>query len=391
MSNKKDYYELLGVKKGATDAELKKAYRKMAKKWHPDANPDNADAEAKFKEVNEAYAVLSDAQKRAAYDQMGHAAFEQGGGGGYGGFGGGHGFSEADLNSMFENAFRGGGFGGGFGDIFGMGGGRRNGPRRGADLGTNLHIKFEEAIFGAEKEVRLNVNDICETCDGSGAKPGTSAETCRQCGGSGQEVVTQAMFGIHMQSQQTCRGCRGTGKTIKDPCPTCKGQGRVRKNKTFKVDIPAGIDSGQSLRLAGKGEPGERGGGYGDLIITIHVQASQEYQRKGQTLYKTVPVSFTQAALGSDITIKTLYGEEIHHVKAGTQTGTQVTLKGKGVPNIRNSKSVGELIVTLKVTTPTNMSEKQKDLLRQFDEELDPSQRVRDKKGFFSKVKETFK
>ncbi|MCL2852083.1 MAG: molecular chaperone DnaJ [Defluviitaleaceae bacterium] len=383
MSNKRDYYEVLGVQKGASDDELKKAYRSMAKKWHPDANPDNKDAEAKFKEVNEAYAVLSDDKKRSAYDQMGHAAFEQGGAGGYGGF------SDIDISSIFESVF-GGGFGG---DIFDMGR-RRSGPRRGADLATNLHVKFEEAIFGAEKEVRLTVNDICDTCDGSGAQPGTTAESCKHCGGGGQErVVSQTVFGA-MTSVRTCSVCRGSGKFIKSPCTTCKGQGRVRKNKTFKVSVPSGIDSGQSLRLTGKGEPGERGGGYGDLIITIYAQESSEYQRNGQTLYKTVPISFTQAALGSNITISTLYGDENHSIKPGTQTGTQVSLKGRGVPNVRNNKSIGELVVTFKLVTPTNLNERQKELLRQFDEELEPSAR-RDqgegKKGFFDKVKDSFK
>ena len=379
MSTKRDYYEVLGVQKGASEDDLKKAYRKMAKKWHPDANPDNKEAEAKFKEVNEAYAVLSDGQKRAAYDQMGHSAFEQGGAGGYGGF------SDVDLSSIFESVF--GGFSG---DIFDMGR-RRSGPRRGADLATNLHIKFEEAIFGAEKEIRLTVNDTCDTCSGSGAKPGTTAESCKHCGGSGQErVVSQTMFGS-MTSVRSCGVCRGTGKFIKTPCQTCKGQAKVRKNKTFKVTVPPGIDSGQSLRLTGKGEPGERGGGYGDLIITIYVQESPEYQRNGQTLYKTVPISFTQAALGSDITVKTLYGDETHSVKPGTQTGTQFTIKGKGAPSVRNNKNVGELVVTLKVVTPTNLSERQKELLRQFDDELDPDQSAREKKGFFDKVKESFK
>ncbi|MCL2616792.1 MAG: molecular chaperone DnaJ, partial [Defluviitaleaceae bacterium] len=326
MANKRDYYEILGVQKGASDDELKKAYRKMAKQWHPDANPDNPEAEAKFKELSEAYAMLSDNQKRTAYDRMGHAAFEQGGG---------HsGMGDVDLSSIFESVFG----GGAFGDIFDMGR-KRSGPRRGADMATNLHVKFEEAIFGTEKEVRMTVNDICETCSGSGAKPGTTPESCKQCGGSGQErVVSQTMFGA-MTSVRTCGSCRGTGKHIKSPCVTCKGAGRVRKTKTLQVSIPPGIDSGQSLRLNGKGEPGERGGGYGDLIITIYIQESPEYQRNGQTLYKSVPISFTQAALGSDITITTLYGDEQYHVKPGTQTGTQISLKGKGVPNIRNSKS----------------------------------------------------
>ena len=387
MSNKKDYYELLGVKRDASDTDLKKAYRKLAKKWHPDANQNDENAEAKFKEISEAYAILSDDQKRAAYDQMGHAAFEQGGG-----YGGAHGFSDIDLSQVFESVFGGSAFGGGFGGMFDMGG-MRNRPMRGADLATNLHIKFEEAIFGVEKEIRLSVNDTCDTCSGSGAKPGTSAETCKNCQGSGSErVVRQTMFGT-MATMGACSVCRGEGKTIKDPCSTCKGQGRVRKNKTYTVTIPAGIDSGQSLRLSGRGEPGERGGGHGDLIVTIFIQESPEYQRKGQTLYKTVPISFTQATLGSEITIKTLYGDETHQVKPGTQTGTTVTFKGKGVPNIRSKKSVGELIVTLKVTTPTNLSERQKELLREFDAESDPSQRVSEsgKKGFFNKVKETFK
>ena len=375
MANKRDYYEVLGVQKGASENDLKKAYRKMAKKWHPDANPDNNDAEEKFKEVNEAYAVLSDAQKRAAYDQMGHAAFEQGGG--HAG-----GFGDIDLSSIFEGMF-----GGGFFDM----GRKRSGPRRGADLSTSLNTTFEEAIFGVDKEVRLTINDTCETCNGNGCKPGTTAESCKQCGGSGQErVMAQTMFGS-MTSVRTCSVCRGTGKHIKNPCVTCKGQGLERKSKTLQISIPPGIDNGQSLRLSGKGEPGERGGGYGDLLVTIYVQESQEYQRKGQTLYKTVPISFAQAALGSDITIATLYGEETYHVKPGTQTGTQASLKGKGVPNVRSSKSIGDLIITLKVLTPINMNDRQKELLRQFDEELSTTQTFQGKKGFFDKVKDSFK
>lgn len=356
MAEKRDYYEVLGVQKGASEDELKKAYRKLAKKYHPDANPDNKEAENKFKEISEAYDVLSDSQKRAQYDQFGHAAFDPSmGGGGAGGFYGG-GFDMGDIGDIFGSMF---GFGGG-------GSARRNGPRRGADVNVNIQISFEEAIFGATKEISVGIVDECETCHGTGAKPGTHAETCAKCNGTGQErVVQQSLFGA-MTSVRTCSSCNGTGKSIKDPCNSCHGAGRLRKNKKFEINIPKGIDNGQTIRLAGKGEAGERGGGYGDLLVTIYVQTDRIFTRKGTNLYCDVPITFVQAALGGEINIKTIDGEQKYTIKPGTQPETVVTLRGVAVPNLRNPRVRGDQIVTLKVQIPTSMTEKQKQLLRDF-------------------------
>lgn len=356
MANKRDYYEVLGVNKGATDAELKKAYRKMAVKYHPDQNPDNAEAEAKFKEVNEAYEVLSDSGKKAQYDQFGHAAFEQGmGGGGGGGFYGGQDF-DMDLGDIFGSMF-----GGGFG-----GGARRNGPRRGNDVNVNIQLTFEEAIFGCTKEISVAIVDECDTCHGTGAKAGTHAETCPRCNGTGQErVVQQSMFGA-VTSVRTCSQCRGTGKLIKEPCTTCRGVGKTRKTKKFEVNIPKGIDNGQTIRLSGKGEIGERGGGYGDLLVTVYVQADRVFTRKGTDIYCDVPISFVQAALGGEIVIKTIDGEERYTVKPGTQPETTVTLRGVGVPFLRKPNTRGNQIVTLKVKIPTSLTSRQKELLKEF-------------------------
>lgn len=382
MADKRDYYETLGVQKNATEDDLKKAYRKLAKQYHPDANPGNQEAEAKFKELSEAYAVLSDPQKRSSYDQFGHQAFDGSGGGG-GGF-----YSNFDMGDIFESFF-----GGDIGDIFG--GGRKRGPRRGADLQTNLQIDFEEAIFGVEKDMNINANESCTTCKGTGAKPGTTAESCRQCGGTGQErVQQQTVFGT-MTSVRTCSVCRGDGKIIKDPCQTCRGTGTVRSNKTLKVSIPKGIDNGQTIRLAGKGEPGERNAAPGDLLITIYVRPHKYFTRKENNLYLDVPITFVQAALGDEISIPTLesvnkQGEEKYSIRPGTQTGTVVTLKGKGAPNVRNNRIIGDLYVTLKVTVPTQLNDRQKHALKAFAEEM--GEEYKDgKKGFFEKIKETFK
>ena len=377
MADKRDYYDVLGVPRGASEEDLKKAYRNMAKKHHPDANPGNEKAEAAFKEVNEAYAILSDSQKRAAYDQMGHAAFEQGGSG----------FTDFDMNDIFESFFG----GSPFGDIFGGGGGRkRNGPRRGADLATNIQVSFNEAIFGTDKEVRLAINDTCDTCSGSGAKPGTLPESCKKCGGSGQERITAQTILGSMTQVRTCSSCKGSGRHIKDPCSSCKGAGKVRKHKNHTIKVLAGIDHGQTLRLGGKGEPGERGGPPGDLLITVYVEPSREYKREGMTLHKTISLSFAQAALGADIQTKTPYGNEDISVKPGTQTGTQVRLKGKGVPHVQRSNQVGDLVLTLQVVTPTGLNEHQKDLLRQLDESPPKNEgsQTKSKKGFFGKLKE---
>jgi len=384
MATKRDYYEILGVGKQAGDDEIKKAYRKMAKKFHPDANPGDKAAEEKFKELGEAYSVLSEPGKRKQYDQFGHTAFEQGGGGG-GGFHGGFG----DMSDILNSFFGGSGFGD---DMFGGGrGGGRPRPRRGSDLQMRLTIKFEEAVFGTTRQVPLQSYDSCPTCKGSGAKPGTHAESCRKCGGSGSERVTkQSILGVVTQVVP-CSKCRGEGKIIKDPCMDCRGQGRVRTTKNIEVTIPKGIDNGQSIRLSGKGEMGEKGAPPGDLYITINVAPHKIFSREGSHLYLDVPITFVQASLGDEISIPMLDGrEEKHVIKPGTQPGAIIQLRGKGVPNVHNQRNVGDLIVKLIVTVPTQMSEKQKDLLRAFNEEMGEDYKNH-KKRWFDKVKEYFK
>ncbi|MDR1067524.1 MAG: molecular chaperone DnaJ [Clostridiales bacterium] len=374
MAVKRDYYDVLGIGKSADEDDLKKAYRKLAKQYHPDANPGDADAETKFKEVSEAYAVLSDAQKRAAYDRMGHAAFDQSAGGG--------GFynTDFDMGDIFESIF-----GGGFGDVFGDGRNRRGGPKRGADLRASLTITFEEAVFGVDKELRMNVSDHCPTCKGTGSKPGTVAESCRRCGGTGQErVQQQTMLGV-MTTVRACSACRGEGKIIKDPCTECHGTGKIRKVKKVTVSVPKGIDNGQTVRLAGSGEMGEKGGPSGDLLVTVRVQPHKYFERDGMNLFIELPISFIQAALGSEITIPTLYGDETRDIKPGAQTGTRFTLRGKGVPNVRNARSVGDLIVSLKVVVPTSLTDKQKDALKSFAKEMGEDYSD-GKKGFFEKL-----
>ncbi|MCM1040100.1 MAG: molecular chaperone DnaJ [Roseburia sp.] len=355
---KRDYYEVLGVDKNADDAALKKAYRVLAKKYHPDMNPGDAEAEKKFKEASEAYAVLSDPEKRRQYDQYGHAAFE-GGAGGFGGF---------DFNSMD--------FGDIFGDIFGdfFGGGRRggsrsNGPMKGANIRTSVRITFEEAVFGVEKELELTLKDECTTCHGSGAKPGTSPETCSKCGGKGQIVFSQQSFFGTVRNVQTCPDCHGTGKVIKEKCPDCRGTGYIANKKKIQVSIPAGIDNGQSVRIRDKGEPGTNGGPRGDLLVEVIVARHPIFQRQDTNIYSTVPMSFAVAALGGEIMIDTVDGKVIYDVKPGTQTDTKVRLKGKGVPSLRSRDVRGDHYVTLVVQVPDKLSREAKDLLKQFDEQ----------------------
>ena len=379
MAEKRDYYEVLGVNKGASEDEIKKAYRKLAKKYHPDANPGNKEAEEKFKELGEAYEVLSDPQKKARYDQFGHAAFDPSSGMGGAGFGD---FDMGDIGDIFGSMF-GFDFGGGARN-------RRSGPRRGNDIHINIQISFSESIFGATKEISVPVTDECVTCHGTGEKPGTHAETCKKCNGTGQERVTQqSLFGA-MTSVRTCSACGGTGKQIKDPCTTCRGAGKVRKTKTFEIKIPAGIDSGQTIRLSGKGDIGEKGGGYGDLLVTVYVESDKVFKRKGLNLYCDVPISFVQAALGDEITVKTMYGEQKYAVKAGTQPDTIVTLKGVGAPKLRNEKAKGDLIVTLKVQIPTSLTERQKELLREFYEGENLKEEPK-KKDHWKELKDNFK
>lgn len=352
---KRDYYEVLGVDKNADDAAIKKAYRVLAKKYHPDMNPGDAEAEKKFKEASEAYAILSDPEKRRQYDQYGHAAFE--GAGGAGGFD----FSGMDFSDIFGDLF---------GGMFG-GGSRRanNGPMKGANVRTSVRVTFQEACFGAEKELELTLKDECKTCRGTGAKPGTTKETCPKCGGKGQVVFTSQSFFGTVRNVQTCPDCGGTGKIIKEKCPDCHGSGYIASRKKIQVSVPAGIDDGQSIRIRDKGEPGTNGGPRGDLLVEVLVQRHPIFQRQDYNIFSTVPVSFAVAALGGEILIDTIDGQVVYEVKAGTQTDTKVRLKGKGVPTLRNKDVRGDHYVTLVVQTPARLSAEAKDLLRRFDEE----------------------
>lgn len=394
---KRDYYEVLGVGKDADDAALKKAYRALAKKYHPDMNPGDAEAEKRFKEASEAYAVLSDADKRRQYDQFGHAAFD-GGAGGAGGFGG-FDFNGADFSDIFGDIF---------GDLFGGGGARRggranNGPMKGMNIRKGVRITFEEAVFGCEKELDVVIKDPCPTCSGTGAKPGTSPEACSKCGGKGQVVYTSQSFFGTVQNVQTCPDCRGTGKIIKEKCSDCGGTGYVSSRKKIQVSIPAGIDNGQSVRIREKGEPGTNGGPRGDLLVEVTVSRHPIFQRQDMHIFSTAPISFAQAALGADVRIKTVDGEVLYTVKPGTKTDTKVRLKGKGVPSIRNSQVRGDHYVTLVIQTPEKMSAEAKEALRKFDElcgntlhqekgheDSGMDSKKGKKKGFMDKLKETF-
>ncbi|MEQ2473250.1 molecular chaperone DnaJ [Laedolimicola intestinihominis] len=379
---KRDYYEVLGVDKNADDATIKKAYRQLAKKYHPDMNPGDKEAEVKFKEASEAYAVLSDPDKRRQYDQFGHAAFE-GGAGGAGGFGG-FDFNGADMGDIFGDIF---------GDLFGGGRGRRanNGPMQGANLRTQVRVTFEEAVFGCDKEIELTLKDECSSCHGTGAKPGTSPVTCPKCGGKGQVVYTQqSMFGM-VQNVRPCPDCNGTGKIIKEKCPDCYGTGYIASKKKISVTVPAGIDNGQSIRIRGKGEPGVNGGPRGDLLVEVIVARHPIFQRQDMNIYSTAPISFATAALGGTVRIKTVDGEVEYDVKAGTQTDTRVRLKGKGVPSLRNKNTRGDHYVTLVVQVPTDLSKDAKEALRAYDDIVNgknPEKPGKGKKGFFDKMKE---
>ena len=392
--SKSDYYEVLGVSKDADDAAIKKAYRALAKKYHPDMNPGDAEAEKKFKEASEAYAVLSDAEKRRQYDQFGHAAFE-GGAGGAGGFGG-FDFNGADFGDIFGDIF---------GDLFG-GSGRRggranNGPMKGANIRKSIRITFEEAVFGCKKELEVILKDPCTTCGGTGAKPGTSPETCPKCGGKGQVVYTSQSFFGTVQNVQTCPNCGGSGKVIKEKCTSCSGTGYTSSKKKIEVTIPAGIDNGQSVRIREKGEPGTNGGPRGDLLVEVNVSRHPIFQRQDMHIFSTVPISFAQAALGGDVKIQTVDGAVIYNVKPGTKTDTKVRLKGKGVPSLRNSAVRGDHYVTLVIQTPEKLSAEAKEALRRFDElsgnslhqndsNPEKSEKKTKRKGFMDKVKEAF-
>ena len=375
MADKRDYYEVLGVEKTADAGAIKKAYRTLAKKYHPDMNPGNKEAEAKFKEVNEAYAVLSDEEKKAKYDQFGHAAFDPAAGGGYGADFGGFG----DFGDIFSSFF-GGGFGGS------SGGRRANAPTRGDDIGIRLTISFEEAAFGVKKEVSYNKIQKCSECDGSGAAKGTSAETCRNCNGTGQKRVTQRLGGMQFQSTAPCDACRGTGKVIKTPCSACRGSGSVRTTKTLTVTIPAGIDNGQKIALRGQGCDGRNGGSAGDLIITIQVKPHSVFEREEFDIYCEVPITVAEATLGAEIKIPTLEDAFSYSIPEGTQPGTTFTLRGKGIPYVNNNNRRGDLIFRVNVEIPRGLNEKQKEAMRAFADSCGEGNYAK-KSGFFKKRK----
>lgn len=380
---KRDYYEVLGVDKNADDATIKKAYRQLAKKYHPDMNPGDKEAEVKFKEASEAYAVLSDPDKRRQYDQFGHAAFDGGAGGG------GFDFSGMDFGDIFGDIF---------GDFFGGGGNRRtnNGPMKGQNVRARVNIKFEEAAFGCEKEIELVLKDECATCHGSGAKPGTTKDTCPKCGGKGKIVVTQQSFFGTVQNVTSCPECQGTGQIIKEKCSDCHGTGYISRKKRISVSIPAGIDNGQSVRIREKGEPGINGGPRGDLLVEVRVAPHAIFQRSEYDIYSSAPFSFAQAALGGEVMIDTLDGKVVYEVKPGTQTDTRIRLRGKGIPSLRNKNMRGDHYVTLVVQVPTSLSHEAKETLRKFDDETGKTLKAggtavkeeKKKKGFMGKLKD---
>ena len=386
MAGKRDYYEVLGVNKNATDDELKKAYRKLAKKYHPDANPDNKkEAEEKFKEVNEAYETLSDPQKRRMYDQFG-ADGPQGFGGGQGPFGQGgyysysssgfNGFDDfGDLGDIFSSFF-GGGFGGRASSR------KQNGPRKGADLNLRMEITFEQAFSGVEKEITVTRNETCDNCHGTGAKPGTSVTKCTMCNGTGQVTQVQNTILGQMQTRRTCTACHGTGEVIKEPCEICHGRGTVRKQPRIKVKIPAGIDDNQTVVLRGEGEPGEKGGPKGDLYITVRIKKHRIFTRSGNNVMCEVPITITQATLGADLEIPMVDGtKEIYKIPDGTQTGTKFVIKNKGFKSV-NSSSVGDFVFTVKVQTPKKLTKEQRELLVQLAKTMNEQPPIK-KRGFF--------
>ena len=357
---KRDYYEVLGVSKGATDDEIKKSYRKLAKQYHPDLNPGDKAAEARFKEVNEAYEILSDKEKRARYDQFGHAGvdpnFNPGGGFG-GGFGGFTDMGDIDLGDLFGSFF-GGGFGGG-------GSSRRNGPQKGETIRTGVAISFEEAAFGCEKEVTVSRTEQCDVCHGTGCAPGTTAEVCPDCHGSGTVRIQRGGGGFSFATTTTCPKCRGAGKILHQPCKTCNGAGSVRRQKKLAVTIPAGIDNGQAVSLRGQGGAGKNGGPAGDLLIAVTVRPHPTFRREGTSVYMDQPVSFVQAALGAELEIPTIDGTVKYTMPEGTQSGTTFRLRGKGIPGL-NGRGRGDQYVTVKVQVPTGLSRAQKDALKAF-------------------------
>ncbi len=366
--SKRDYYEVLGVPRNADDAALKKAYRALAKKYHPDVNPGDAAAAEKFKEASEAYSVLSDPQKRAQYDQFGHAAFENGGGPS------GFDFSNMDMSDIFSDFF---------GDIFG--GRRKNsgGPQKGANVQTTVRVSFEQAVFGVNKEIDLNLKEACPNCQGSGARPGTQAKRCSKCNGTGQVTYTQqSLFGV-VRNVAACPDCRGTGKIIPDKCPKCAGSGYIQSKKRIQVAVPAGIDNGQSIRIREKGEPGTGGGPRGDLLVEVIVAPSPQFTREDVNIYSTIAISYVDAVLGGTVKIPTVDGEVDQEIKPGTQPDTRIRLRGKGVPFLRNRAQRGDHYVTITIKVPTRLNDEQKEALKAYDDAMKGNTSPKKKKGFF--------
>lgn len=383
MADKRDYYEVLGVSKGASDDEIKKAHRKLAKKYHPDLNRDNPEAAEKFKELNEAYEVLSDKDKRAKYDQFGFAGVDPNYGAGQGGFGGGFGgFDMGDLGDIFGSFF-GGGFGGSSSRS------RRNAPQRGETLQQRIMLSFEEAAFGCEKEITINRTESCDECGGTGAERGTSVETCSNCHGSGVVMQTQRTPLGMFQTQGACPNCRGTGKIIRKPCKKCGGTGKMRKSRTLKVNIPAGIDDGQSIQLRGQGNAGVNGGPSGDVIVTISIRPHPLFTRDGNNVICEIPISFPQAALGDTLQVPTIDGKVEYTIPEGTQTGTVFRLRGKGIQNV-NGRGRGDQYVRVNIEVPTHLTDHQKHLLRDFEASTTDENQTQ-RKGFWDKVKDAFK
>jgi len=375
----KDFYKTLGVEKSASADELKKSYRKLAMKYHPDQNKDNPEAEAKFKEISEAYDILKDEQKRAAYDRYGTAAFDGSmGGGGFGG--GGQGGGAGAFSDIFDDMF--GDFMGGRG-----GGGGRGGPQRGSDMQYTLEIGMEDAFKGKEAQIKIPVNDTCEGCKGTGAEPGTNASSCSTCDGAGRVRQQQGFFTI----ERTCPTCQGAGNIITDPCKKCHGQGRIQKNKTLKIKVPAGVDTGRRIRLSGEGEAGLQGGPRGDLYVLLAVKPHRLFKRDGANLFCRVPITVTKAALGGDVEVPTIEGKATKvKVPAGTQTGQQFRLKGKGM-SVLGSDSRGDLYIETFVETPVNLNKKQQDILKQLDKDFSNDKTGKhspEASGFFTKVRE---
>ncbi|MBE7029853.1 MAG: molecular chaperone DnaJ [Ruminococcaceae bacterium] len=378
MADKRDYYEVLGIQKGASDDEIKRAYRKMAKKYHPDLNPGDKQAEASFKEAGEAYEVLSDAQKRAQYDQYGHAAFEQGGfGGGAGGFGG---FNDFDISDIFGSFF-GGGFGGGSTR-------RKNGPRRGSDVMENILLSFEEAAFGVKKQIKIYRVEDCDECHGAGAKSASDRQTCPTCNGTGEVRTTQRTPLGQFVNVTACSRCGGEGYIINNPCTKCKGKGKIKIARTVDIDIPAGINSGETVSFRGAGNHGTKGGPAGDLLVTVSIKRHPIFTRQGNEVHVDVPITFVQATLGAELDIPTLDGKIKYDIPDGTQPGTTFRLRGKGIPHVRSGIR-GDQVLHIMVEVPKNLNNEQKDALRAFGE-LTGDSNHKQQKNFFEKMKDIF-